>query len=452
MPPVSVAGTTRSGLEAAVLRDGPSESTAMLESLRGNVRKFYVYRLFMGLSAYVWIPISLLYFVDRGVSITQFMVLWSLFSVSVLVFEIPTGVLADRISRKWSLVAGVTLTVCALVVFLYSSSFPLLAVGYLIFGLGHALTSGADLALLYDSLKISGREDSFRRVIGTALTWQLSGQVAGPLIIGVVVGIGGLSWTLVAGLVFNLVAAPVAASLVDPPTIAVAGPLEASIRSKLGGNLHHLKSSLGIVARNRQLLAIVVIGIVIFDFTELTKRPFVQPYLVAFGFSAGQIGYLYSLFVAAAAVVAKFSHRLDEAFGSDERKVMTITFAVAIGGLLALANATVTWVAVAAVFVMFSLDWGLREPVIQTSLNRRVPSEYRAACLSIVNMTFSFVTIFTGPLFGFLVDEYSLRTGLSIFQFTFGPLLLAAVILAWLTLRPVANGGLGVNRPRIGGA
>ncbi len=451
MLPVSVTGTTRSGFEAVPLHDVPSESAANLESLRGNVRKFYVYRLVSGLSAYVWLPVALLYFADRGVSVTEFMVLWSLFSVAVLVFEIPTGVVADRFSRKWSLVAGVTLSAIALFVFLSTSNFPLLAMGYLIFGLGYALTSGADSALLYDSLKASGQEDSFRRVIGTALTWQLSGQVAGPLITGVVVGIGGMSWALLAGLLFNLLSAPVAASLIDPPTLDVARPPESSIRSKLAGNLRHLKTSLGIVARNRQLLAIVAIGAVIFDFTEITKRPFIQPYLVSFGFSAGHIGYLYSLFVAAAAVVAKVSHRLDEAFGSDERKLITITMAVGVGGLLALVNATATWMAVAAVFVMFSLDWGLREPLIQTSLNRRVPSEHRAACLSIVNMTFSFVTIFTGPFFGFLVDAHSLRVGLTVFQFTFAPLLLAAVLLAWITLRPVSKGVSDANRRQIGG-
>ena len=427
------------------MHDISSEPAARLESLRGNVRKFYIYRFIKGGSNYVWLPVALLYFVDRGISVTQFMLMWSLFSITVLAFEIPTGVLADRLSRKWSMVAGAVVATLALLVFLTTSNFALLALGHVMFGLGNALTSGADSALLYDSLKATGRENSFRRVIGTALTWQLSGQVAGPLITGVVVGLGGMSWALAAGVLLTLLSVPMAASLVDPPTLSVARAAEPAIGSSFSGYLRHLKTSLRVVTGSRELLAIVAIGLVIFDFTELTKRPFVQPYLVSFGFSAGQIGYLYSLFVAVAAVVARVSHRLDEAVGSDERKLITITAAVGVCGLLALVQATATWLAVAAVFVMFSLDWGLREPLIQTSLNRRVPSEHRAACLSVVNMIFSFVTIFTGPSFGFLVDTYSLRTGLTVFQFVFGPLLLIAVLLGWLMLRPASRVASDVN-------
>ena len=144
-------------------------------------------------------------------------------------------------------------------------------------------------------------------------------------------------------------------------------------------------------------------------------------------------------------MVARVSHRLDEAFRGDERKLITITAAVGVAGLLSLVNATATWLAVAAVFVMFSLDWGLREPLIQTSLNRRVPSEYRAACLSVVNMVFSFVTVFTGPFFGFLVDAYSLKTGLTVFQFAFGPLLLIAAVIGWSVLRPVPSAVSDMN-------
>ena len=427
------------------MHDSPSEPAATLESLQGNVRKFYIYRLVKGGGNYVWLPIALLYFVDRGISVTQFMLLWSLFSVTVLAFEIPTGILADRLSRKWSMVAGAVAATLALLVFLSTSNFALLALGYVMFGLGNALTSGADSALLYDSLKAAGREDSFRRVVGTALTWQLSGQVAGPLITGVVVGLGGMSWALAAGLLLNLLSAPVAASLVDPPTFALTRAAEAALGSSFAGHLRHFKTSLRVVVGSGELLAIVAIGLVIFDFTELTKRPFVQPYLVSFGFSADQIGYLYSSFVAVAAVVARVSHRLDEAFRGDERKLITITAAVGIAGLLCLVHANAAWVAVLAVFVMFSLDWGLREPLIQTSLNRRVPSEYRAACLSVVNMTFSFVTIFTGPFFGFLVDAYSLRTGLTVFQFVFAPLLLIIVPFGWLVLRPAPPVASDVN-------
>ncbi len=425
--------------------DISSEPAVKLDPLLGNVRKFYLYRLFSGLGAYVWLPIALLYFVDRGLTVTEIMLLWSLFSIAILASEVPTGVIADRLSRKWSVVAGRTLSAAALVVFLSTASFSFIIVGYLAYGLGHALSSGADSALLYDSLKLSGRENSFRRVIGTALTWQLSGQVAGPLITGIVVGVGDMSWALIAGFLFYLSSALAASFLADPPTVPAIRAAEPVIGSSFAGHLRHLKTSLRVVTGSRELLAIVVIGLVIFDFTELMKRPFVQPYLVFFGFSASQIGYLYSLFVAVAAVVARVSHRLDEAFRGDERKLIAITAVVGVAGLVSLVNATATWLAVAAVFVMFSLDWGLREPLIQTSLNRRVPSEYRAACLSVVNMIFSFVTVFTGPFFGFLVDAYSLKTGLTVFQFAFGPLLLIAAVIGWSVLRPVPGSVSDMN-------
>lgn len=83
------------------------------KNLKANVWKFYVYKALWGLGNGLGFPILVLYFLDRGLTLTEFMILMSTLNLSVFVFEVPTGIVADKFSRKWSICIG---TLCMTVV------------------------------------------------------------------------------------------------------------------------------------------------------------------------------------------------------------------------------------------------------------------------------------------------------------------------------------------------
>ena len=93
---------------------------------------------------------------------------------TVLVFEIPTGLLADAVSRRWSVIAGHGLTGLAFLVLAFFPTFAMILVSQVIWGIGATLISGAYAAWLSDEVGVARSGGIFlhaaqRRQIGGAI-------------------------------------------------------------------------------------------------------------------------------------------------------------------------------------------------------------------------------------------------------------------------------------------
>lgn len=93
-----------------------------------------------------------------GLNYVQMFTLEAIFSFFVFVLEIPTGVVADRFGRKLSLMLGALTFGAAFLVFSVTHSYPILIGAEILCAVGMTLMSGADRALLYESLKETGME------------------------------------------------------------------------------------------------------------------------------------------------------------------------------------------------------------------------------------------------------------------------------------------------------
>jgi MFS family permease len=150
-----------------------------------------------------------------GLDYTRMFILEGAFSLFMFVLEVPTGTIADRFGRKWSMILGALCSGIALMIFGLVRSYPLFFVANFLCALGMTCISGADQALLYDTLLSEGRSDEGRRIlsrfqaIGTV--GLLVGFPAGSLIAGssLVPRPQSLALTFVlSGIVFALSAIP----------------------------------------------------------------------------------------------------------------------------------------------------------------------------------------------------------------------------------------------------
>jgi MFS transporter, DHA3 family, tetracycline resistance protein len=102
-----------------------------------------------------------------GLDPLQLVLMGTILEVSYLLFEIPTGIMADSISRKWSIVIGYLGTGAAFVLLGVSDSFAVAAASQVLYGVSATFVSGADVAWLTDevgrrrpALSISGVSSS----------------------------------------------------------------------------------------------------------------------------------------------------------------------------------------------------------------------------------------------------------------------------------------------------
>ncbi len=142
---------------------------AIQKKLEGNVRRFTLFRLLY--TSRFYYPVFTILFLDYGLTLEQFAILNSVWAVSIVVAEVPSGAMADIVGRKQLLVYAAVLMVIemALIMLAPIGSSNLLFLMFLgnriCSGLSEAAASGADEALAYDSLKKLGREGEWAQLL-----------------------------------------------------------------------------------------------------------------------------------------------------------------------------------------------------------------------------------------------------------------------------------------------
>lgn len=119
----------------------------------------------------------------RGLNMTSMFLLESLLSLAVFLFEVPSGMLADRLGYRRMMIAGQTLFLASYMVFPLAYGFGLFALSTLLFGVGLAVQSGCDSALLYESLPAGRRER-----LATPAFSIISAAGSGGFLLGMAVG------------------------------------------------------------------------------------------------------------------------------------------------------------------------------------------------------------------------------------------------------------------------
>ncbi|MFG1905140.1 MFS transporter [Kribbella sp. NPDC048928] len=128
-----------------------------------------------------WLVASVYLVVDAGLSPAQLVLIGSVQSAFALVFEVPAGVVADTISRKWSLVISQVLMGTAMIATGLFSSFPALLATQVLWGISWTFASGSDVALITDELDDPVRTNL---VLVRAARAQLTGAATGLVVLG----------------------------------------------------------------------------------------------------------------------------------------------------------------------------------------------------------------------------------------------------------------------------
>jgi len=139
--------------------------------IRRNIILFMLFRMFFNMRFYY--PVFALFYRDAGIDLKQFGYLQALWSLAIITFEVPSGVLADLIGRKRILQVAGFLTVIEMVLFGLADRFWIFALNRLLSGFNESLVSGADAALLYDSLKRLKDEGRYKQIVGRTQYYAL---------------------------------------------------------------------------------------------------------------------------------------------------------------------------------------------------------------------------------------------------------------------------------------
>ena len=155
-----------------------------------NWRRFVLFRVLFNSRFYY--PVLAVLFLDLGISATQYTLLNFAWALAIVFTDLPAGVLADRIGRKPLVVAAAVFMVLEMILLgvapLHGGIVLLLCclANRVLSGMAEGMASGADEALVFDSLAERGRSNEWPQVLEQVMRWQGVGMVIAMLVGGAV--------------------------------------------------------------------------------------------------------------------------------------------------------------------------------------------------------------------------------------------------------------------------
>ncbi|MEU1151253.1 MFS transporter [Streptomyces sp. NPDC005901] len=328
-----------------------------------------------------WMPVFYAYQKTAGLSDAQIFGIQSIYYVAFCLFEIPTGLIADRIGPRNCLRAGAVVMTAANLAPVFSASYTGFLVHFLAIAAGRSLTSGAASAYLYDGLRAEKADEHYLKAEGTARALGLAAKV--------------VCWPLVGPLMAVAHAAPYvlsAASAAGSLVCAVALPRLAGeagagrAADKAGGGrrggafLRDAGSALRCVFASPWLALVMVQGVAVFTLSRICQVNLFQPILLDHGIAeASHGGVLAAMTVAEAVASARpqwLSRRLTPV-------AWVSVLSVVLAGTLAAMTLGGPWVVV-GLLCLFAAATGFAYPVQRKLVNDAVPPDApRATLLSV---------------------------------------------------------------------
>ncbi|WP_433319069.1 MFS transporter [Micromonospora sp. CA-269861] len=136
-------------------------------------------------------PLYVVFFADTGLSVGQIASLFVIWSAAGILFEVPSGAWADVLSRRLLLCLAPLVAAAGFALWVLVPSYPAFALGFLLWGAGGALVSGALEALVWTELDRLGAVARYARVLGRARTAGVLGVVVSGVLAGPVLAAGG---------------------------------------------------------------------------------------------------------------------------------------------------------------------------------------------------------------------------------------------------------------------
>jgi MFS family permease len=338
-----------------------------------------------------------------GLTLAQIMTLNAWFMAWNFALEIPTGAVADFFGRKWSIVLGAIVASLGCLLYTSTPRYAVFLAAEVVLATGYSLVSGADEALLYDSLVATGHVAEAARRIARLQSAQLVGIVVGALGGTLIARYGGVRAPLVWQAVPIAFAAVVATTLVEPTTAVAPGHGRAlAYRALLFSGLRRLRA-------DARLLAIVV-DMVLVTALVWTLIWLYQPLLERAGVGRAWFGAMHATLCLAQIGVLRTIDRLTPMAGGRAGYLRVAAAGPAVAMLLL---AVFDSPAATVVLLLVAMGFGLsRWPIASTALNAGVDAETRATMLSTVSMLRTLATCLVNPVVGFLADR-SLGTALA---------------------------------------
>ena len=358
---------------------------------RRNEQLYYAFIVLMETG--FWFGIWIKYLtVSRGLELRYILLMDLPFWLMVAVLEAPFGALADRIGSSRVLALGAGVYALTIAGFGFTTNYWMLFADYMLWAIAMACRSGADQALLFDSLKQGGVESRFSRIVGRGFALQIGAGMFGVLAGGFIAATTSLAFTVQVSFIGPVFAVVVALAMIEP-----------HIEHERPPYLENLKRGFSYAWHTPQVRYTVLLGSTLM-MAAFAPVILMQPFLIEHNVATSLFGVYQAPLRLTAVVAAIYAHRAAARTGAPKMFALAcIGMIVSFAGLSAVDS-----IGIFALFALPALIQGFMRPTIDTYVNHHTPSETRATVLSVSSLVLSVQVAFFEPIVGFITDDVSI--------------------------------------------
>jgi MFS family permease len=373
--------------------------------------KFSLYGFFKNLRFFE--PFLILYFLDKGMSYTQIGLLYAVREVGINILEIPTGIMADIIGRKRTMLLAFSSYIVSFSIFYMFSGFWVFIIAMVSFAFGESFRGGTHKAMIFTYLKLNGWENQKVAYYGHTRSWSQMGSALSSLLASVIVLISGNYQA-----VFLLSILPYIADFILIATYPAA--LDGEIQNNsdsVASKLKEVWTSINMAFRQITLFRLFG-NLALYGGLFKASKDYLQPILVmavlAISLAPGvspenkstvAIGVIYFIIYSITAVTTRNSGKITAWIGTLAR---TINITLVMGAIISIAVGLLVKnqipVVAAILFLFLFVIENLRKPVGISAVADTLTPNILATGLSSQSLLESIVSALFAFLLGILAD------------------------------------------------
>jgi len=359
--------------------------------LRHNILKMYFLKVVLWFM--VAMPIIVLFFQENGLTLTEVMILQSIYSFSVALFEIPSGYIADIFGRKRTIVLSTIFTFIGFLVFSFFCGFYAFAIAQVLVGIGGSLMSGSDSAIIYDTLLETNSKTTYTKIEGRSYAiGNFSEAFAG--ILGGFLAVGSIYTPIYVQTSILFFSIPIAFTLIEP-TMHKENKLDRSFKAVL--------EVVRFAMVDNQKLKWLIIYSSTMGVATLSMAWFAQPFFKSINIPVAYFGILWAALNFSAGITSFNAHQF-ESKESNYKMLFYIALAMTTSFLFLGFNDSVFGL----IFILFIyLLRGLVTPILRNEINENTTSNKRATVLSIRSLVIRISFAISAPILGYIADTYN---------------------------------------------
>lgn len=384
--------------------------------------KFCLYGFFKNLRFFE--PFLYLFFLEKGITFLEIGVLIAVREILANIFEIPSGVFADSLGRKKTLISSFLFYITSFVIFYFSSHYYFFILAMVFYAFGDAFRTGTHKAMIFEYLRRNKWDNQRAHYYGHTRSWSQMGSAISSLIAALIVFYTGNYTTI-----FLFATIPYVLDLIlliTYPNYLDSEHKNVNIK-QIGKNFIRISKDLLYSFKNKNILKAIG-NLSVYSGLIKSTKDYLQPIIYSFALSipifisitekqksALILGILYFILYLINSFASKNSGKIKDLINSNQ-KALNITLYIGLTSTLlsGIFYHYSLFILTIVFYMLINLIENLRNPIGVAFVSEHYKDNILASALSANSQTKSFIAAIIAPIIGFFADKFGIGISLSI--------------------------------------